>query len=69
MTDLLPLTKEISLSFNHWDIVLQSLMNELTSTRQKHSKVNRDLVRKDELQERVYALEAIIRKIEEGTLR
>lgn len=69
MTDLPPFTKEISLSFNHWDIVLQSLLTELTSTRQKHSKVNRDLVRKDELQQRVYALKAIIRKIEEETLR
>ena len=61
-------TKDVWLTHPQWEIVLEALNSDLTATKQKHAKVNRDLVRKNELQKRVYALEAIMKKVSEETL-
>jgi hypothetical protein len=61
-------TIDVWLSRPQWDEVQQALEKALSSTKQKHSKVHRDLVRKDELQDKVYSLENIMRKITEQTV-
>jgi hypothetical protein len=61
-------TKDVWLTRPQWDEVQEALEKALSATKQKHSKVNRDLVRKDELQDKVYCLENIMRKITDQTV-
>jgi hypothetical protein len=65
---MLQTTKDVWLTRPQWDEVQEALEKALSATKQKHAKVHRDLVRKDELQDKVYCIENIMRKITEQTV-